>query len=239
MTIDPTERVLDWVPRHDPASRRYGIAEIVRTVEPAKKFWNPGLVLDQGREGACVGFAWAGELAASPKRISSKVTTSQLEDYALGIYREAQRIDEWEGEAYDGTSVLAGAKVLRSRAFMDSYRWCFSIEDVRSAVIAEGPVVIGIPWLDSMYWTRPSGLVEVNGNLVGGHAILLTGYHPNIRLGKEGYSKRFEVFRWRNSWGLEYGVRGSGYVTAEDLEYLLTHQGEACVLTGRKTTTLK
>lgn len=232
--IAPQDRVLDWVSRHDPESRNYGIRSLVGSaVEPKIKNWSPGLVLDQGREGACVGFAFAAELAASPSRIPPKVTTDLLERYATGIYKDAQKIDAWQGESYEGTSVLAGAKVLKNRGLIGGYRWCFSVADIRDAIIAEGPVVIGIPWFESLYETRPSGLVEVSGSLVGGHAITLIGYHPKIRLAKEGYSKRFEVFRWRNSWGPSYGLAGNGYITSEDLATLLSDNGEACVPVDR------
>jgi hypothetical protein len=63
--------------------------------------------LDQGKEGACVGFAWSHELAAYPVRVEVD------DEFARSkIYAEAQKIDEWPGEAYHGTSVLAGAKVV-------------------------------------------------------------------------------------------------------------------------------
>lgn len=190
------------------------------------RMWRQGTVLDQGSEGACVGFGWTAELLAKPFSPLSQPTQAKGNQYALGVYKEAQKIDEWEGEQYSGTSVLAGAKILQQRGVIGSYRWCFGIEDVRDAVLTTGPVVIGIPWYSEMYTTRDSGLVKVGGELVGGHCITLTGYHTAMII--EG--KIRSVFRWRNSWGTEYGVKGSGFIEYNDLAALLKGTGgEACV----------
>ena len=114
---------------------------------------------------------------------------------------------------------------MQKSGFIGEYRWCFGVDDVRDAVISEGPVVIGIPWFDGMYSTLSNGLVKLSGKTTGGHAILITGYHPKKRFGNQSH----EVFRWRNSWGNDYGINGSGWVKAKDLEKLLSKNGEACV----------
>lgn len=223
--------ILNWRSRHDERSRNYSIAEKVAAVEPRKKYWSEGVVLDQGSEGACVGFGWTGEILASP--MPYKTTQDLGQQAARALYHRAQQLDDWAGEDYEGTSVLAGAKAVKEKGYISEYRWAFNMDDLRSAVISEGPAVIGIPWLENMYYTRPSGLVEVGGKQVGGHCIVLTGYNPRARLkGEKGY---FEVYRWRNSWGTNYGVNGDGYITAEDLAALLdkSNGGEACIPMGR------
>jgi hypothetical protein len=233
----PQDPRLDWRSAHDPASENYPIRPKLGAIEPKPKDWRTGSVLDQGREGACVGFGWTADLIAAP-RPDPYCTASSGNTYARNVYYEARRIDEWPGESYEGTSVLAGAKVVQARGFIGSYRWCFGIEDVRDAVIAEGPVVIGIPWYSQMYDTRPSGLVEVGGDLVGGHCLVLTGYHPGMRITGEDWDARFHVFKWRNSWGESYGRHGSGYIRYEDLRDLLADWGEACVPQDRTLTRL-
>jgi hypothetical protein len=190
------------------------------------RMWRQGTVLDQGSEGACVGFGWTAELLAKPFAPLVQPSKAVGENKALEIYRAAKGIDEWEGEDYSGTSVLAGAKVVKNSGYIGGYRWCFGIEDVRDAVLNVGPVVIGIPWYEDMYHTLPSGLVKVGGKVVGGHCITLTGYHAAMII--EG--KIRPVFRWRNSWGTEYGVKGSGFIEYNDLAALLKGTGgEACV----------
>jgi hypothetical protein len=227
-----TERTFDWVPRHDPRSRNFPVrAALPVQAERRKKLWLASRTrLDQGYEGACSGFAWGAELLASPRPAQLGSDPNQFARY---IYREAQKIDEWEGENYEGTSVLAGAKVVKRLGHIESYRWAFGIDDVIDALVTLGPVVIGIPWYEEMYETRPSGLVKMGGRIVGGHAITLTGYHPGIRLFKESWTTRFEVVKWRNSWGKEYGRNGDGYIRVSDLASLLADYGEACVPVNR------
>ena len=222
-----TERTFDWVSEHDPKSRKYAMRSVLkqRNIEKKTTLWQEGIVLDQGSEGACVGFAWTGELLAEPEAPKTQPSFAHANSLAFSFYNEAKTIDEWPGESYEGTSVLAGAKVMQKAGFIGEYRWCFGVEDVRDAVISEGPVVIGIPWYNGMYDTLPGGLVKVSGRSTGGHAILLTGYTPQMRFG----NTLEEAFRWRNSWGNDYGVNGSGWIKYKDLSKLLSGGGEACV----------
>jgi hypothetical protein len=160
---------------------------------------------------------WAHELAATPTRIKDL-----SDDKARGIYREAQKIDEWAGEAYEGTSVLAGAKVVQRSGYMEQYRWCFGLADVLLALAYEGPVVLGLPWYESMYEPR-DGWIKVEGSPVGGHCILAT----SVRLTSES-------IKLHNSWGPDWGVKGMALLSFGDLEKLLHHGGEACVPVNRR-----
>ena len=222
-----TERVFDWVSQHDPKSKKYAMRPLLasRNIEKKPVMWQEGIVLDQGSEGACVGFAWTGELLAEPEAPKTQPSFDYANSLAISFYKEAQKIDQWPGENYEGTSVLAGAKIMQKAGFIGEYRWCFSVDEVRDAVISEGPVVVGVPWFDGMYETLEDGLVKLAGQPTGGHAILITGYHPRMRFGKVSH----EVFRWRNSWGSDYGIGGSGWIKYRDLAKLLSDRGEACV----------
>jgi hypothetical protein len=228
----PAARKLDARLSLDPRNADFPIRPLLGRVRRGQRMHlAPPWVLDQGREGACVGHGWTSELGASPVRV--KLPNAQ--QYAFDLYHAAQRIDEWRGEDYDGTSVLAGAKVLRGAGYIQGFRWAKTIDDVIDTLVAEGPVVVGVPWLTSMYDTRPSGLVEVSGRIEGLHCLVLTGYSPSYRLFGEG-GRGKELIRWRNSWGKGYGRLGDGFVLVEDFERLLTG-GEACVPVGRSLTT--
>lgn len=226
--------ILDRQRGFDEASRNFAIREVMpRTVEEQIRNWAVGTTLDQGSEGACVGFGWTGELLASPR--PKEVSADVGNRYARGVYYEAQQIDRSMGWHFSsGATVLSGAKAIQRRGHMVEYRWGFSIEDLRAAVTLEGPVVIGIDWYDSMYRPPASGLMRVNGSIVGGHCLIVVGYHPGMRIAGEDWSKRYRVFKVLNSWGSDWGKSGKAYMRYEDMRDLLQAGGEQCVPMQRK-----
>lgn len=226
-------RTLDWVSRHDPRSRDYPISDLVPrgSARRRNKMWRVGPVLDQGREGACVGFAWTGEALSTPIAVDlERVHTMPATDpttFAQSVYHDAQRIDEWEGEQYEGTSVLAGAKVLKRHGLIREYRWAFGVEDVVDAVLARGPVVLGVNWHSGMY-SAPDGVLTISGGIVGGHALIACGYRvDDLRLGGE------HGIVLQNSWGPGWGVNGLAVIRVSDVARLLADGGEACVPVAR------
>lgn len=224
-TIDPR---LDRIPQFDERSKDFPIRALVTEHAPLRSAgWTCPKWLDQGNEGACVGFAWTHELAAAPVQVKG------VDDgFARGVYRDAQKVDEWPGENYDGTSVLAGAQTVVTRGYMDEYRWAFGTDDVLRTLGYFGPVVIGIKWYDSMLQPAPNGLLEVTPGDFGGHAILVRGVSLKARL--DGQRGTAPVVRLRNSWGRDWGVDGDCYLRVEDLDSLLMDGGEACVPVERK-----
>lgn len=220
------DRRLDRRVYFDGRSKDYNIRTLIGAVTPRSYTWAvPGgsaQVLDQGREGACVGFAWAAERAAKP------VPYATSNSDALDVYRHAQRLDDWPGEApaYSGTSVLAGAKAAQARGWLGSYRWAFGIDDALAAISRHGPCVLGIPWHASMYEPTPRpwlpgrvrATITVAGPVVGGHAILARGVSMSRR----------EV-TLRNSWSPQWGDGGDACISFADLDTLLRNDGECCV----------
>lgn len=220
-----SDRILDWRSRHDPRSRNYAMRPMLDpSSAPTSRIWQEGPILDQGREGACVGFGWMGEALAEPIAPDPLPITAAAQNDALAIYHLAQTLDDFPGEDYSGTSVLAGAKAMQQKGYLAEYRWCFSVDDLRDTILSHGPVVIGVPWYSGMY-TAPSGLVTVSGELVGGHCLVVTGYFPEWHIG--GITA--PMFRWRNSWGPDYGINGSAYITVSDMDRLIHEGGEMCV----------
>ena len=232
-TSDPR---LDRLPEFDAQSRSFPIRALLSDEQqerPIRSFtWNlprlpahlPGFPLDQGREGACVGFSWAHELAFRPRPIASVTDL-----VALGIYHEAQRLDEWPGEDYDGTSVLAGAKAVIARGFMDEYRWAFGLDDLLRAIAYKGPAVLGINWYSGMWRPDSEGRIRPTGLLEGGHAILA----PRV-IGERSpfVEMRRRVYVY-NSWGAGDGWPW-GWLNWDDMEVLLHEQGEAVIPVVRK-----
>lgn len=221
--------VLDRRIEFDEESRQYPIRTLLtpsQLEEPARSYtWSVPVMLDQGNEGACVGFAWAHEIAARPwpdKNIT--------DDYAQAIYYWAQRNDEWPGENYSGTSVLAGAKAVTEwLARISEYRWAFGLDDLVRTIAYKGPVVLGLNWYTGMMRPDSTGRIRPTGQVEGGHAILacrVTGERYSVS------SMQRRVYLY-NSWGKSDGWPW-GWLSWDDAERLLHERGEACIPVMRK-----
>jgi hypothetical protein len=216
-------RILDWQPLHDPRSRGYAATELVEAPTVHDVRWRAGKVLDQGAEGSCTGHACVGLIGAEPHPAPTKRVTHAE---AVRWYKRAQRLDEWPGQDYTGTSVNAAMKVGRSFGWWDSWRWAFGLDEMRQA-IQLGPLVIGVPWRSGMYDTEPDGLVSTSGSEVGGHCLAVTAWATD-------YAGHGPGFWWRNSWGPSYGIRGDAYVPEQMMSDLIAGVGEVAVPVGRK-----
>lgn len=216
-----TDPRLDRLQEFDERSRAYPVRELLTTEQqrkPRSYTWRLAERLDQGSEGACVGFAWAHEAAARPA-----VIRGLAEADAREVYRRAQQLDAWPGENYSGTSVIAGAKACQERGWLTEYRWAFGIDDLELAVGYKGPAVLGLDWHAGMLRPDANGRIHPSGPVVGGHAIVCVGVNV-----------KHQTFRLVNSWGAGWGFVGSCYILREDLARLLDADGEACVPVVRK-----
>jgi Papain family cysteine protease len=202
----------------DDKSRKYPIRALLGTPRPLRSYtWRCLKHLDQGQEGACVGFSWTHEIIARP---SEQLVFSVNE--ARTIYKLAQKLDPWPGEDYEGTSVLAGIKAVISRypKVYSEYRWAFGLQDVLETIAYRGPVVLGINWYDGMIDPDDKGVIKPTGPVVGGHAILA-----------KGISVKNKVVCLHNSWGQDWGNHGDCFISFNDLDKLLKEDGEACIPT--------
>lgn len=226
-------RTLDRQYREDWRSMNY---RTLVTAEQKKKLrsysWACDTYLDQGNDGACVGHGYAHEAAAKPK---VRTATSDL---AFALYHEAQKLDTWEGEAYSGTSVLAGAQAYVARKYAGEYRWCLDMEDLITSVGYLGPVVIGVNWYEGMFSTDSSGYVHVSGDIAGGHCVLVRGVRV-VLLDPKGLSTLDNVDREKssflihNSWGKGWGAMGSCRISIADMQKLMDEQGDFCIVSKR------
>jgi hypothetical protein len=212
----------------DERSRDYSIRKIV-TWQPLRSRTyrmprNEG-VLDQGREGSCVGFGVTNEIRATPRSARGLDGTFAREK----IYWPAQRDDPWAGGAYpgatpfyEGTAVLAGVKAAVQLGYYGAYHWAFSERDLALAIGWVGPAILGLNWYTGMFSPDDNGFIRPTGQVEGGHCILALGYNN-----RSGY------YTLLNSWGPSWGIRGRCYVRTKDMVTLLQDSGEACIVTER------
>lgn len=199
----------------DEKSRSFPIRTLVAPQPLRSQFWPCAKTLDQGTEGQCVGFAWTHEAIAEPE-----VLGDLTDENARTLYRRAQELDEWAGSEYSGTSVLAGVKAAQELGWYESYHWAFSIDELALGIGYKGPAVLGIPWHESMFAPGPDGFLKIEGDAVGGHAILCNAVDVEAR-----------IFRLHNSWGPSWGLAGECLIHWDDLAKLLDNDGEACLPT--------
>jgi hypothetical protein len=190
---------------------------------------------DQGREGACVGFASSWLMSIFNRRFYD----------ARWLWNEAKEIDQWPftnpGDQ-NGTSVRASMDVLRTLGHSRIYRgrtyepatsegittnrWATTVDEVRTSIAAGNPVVLGCNWyvnfdapeLDGgrRHWIGRGDL----GRVRAGHAVCI--YRASDRMQAVGIV---------NNWGTRYPLVMMPY---ETLGRLLDEQGEATLVTDRR-----
>ena len=167
----------------------------------------------------CVGYAWAHWIEDGPIEHGglAPIVPPNL------IYKEAQKLDEWVGENYDGTSVRGAAKYLKNTNKISSYLWTYDINVLINTLLTTGPVVVGTNWYTSMFYPDKNGLIKVSGGLAGGHAYVLNGVDTIKKL-----------FRIKNSWGSNWGQQGHAYITFSDMNKLIKQNGEVCLAIENK-----
>jgi hypothetical protein len=183
-----------------------------------KYWWADGWWGDQGESSMCVAFSWVHWLEDGP------VVQDAIDGRAKPFYnpekfyKEAQLRDGFPGNNYNGSSVRAGAKMLKELGIIKEYRWAFTLNEVVRTLINVGPMVVGTKWYEDMYEPDKSGLVRPTGAGAGGHAYVLNGV-----------DKKKGLIRFKNSWSRKWGDRGYGYITFEDFQTLLSRNGDACI----------
>jgi C1A family cysteine protease len=186
-------------------------------VPQVSRMYRIGPILDQGFTSSCVGHAWR-------QWLSSALMMTKAGPKAMAIYQEAQKVDEWEGEDYEGTSVRAGVKVLKALGHVASYVWSWDADVLRDYMLSGlGVVVVGTNFYESMFTPDSKGYLKVEGEVVGGHAYVLGGY-----------SVERQAHRMINSWGTSWGEKGRAWLHHSDLRRLLSEDGEGAAATEQR-----
>lgn len=219
------DRRLDALISFDERSRKFPIRATISQKKPRSYSWSCAQCLDQGNEGACVGFGITHELIARPAPVQGLDDKFAREK----IYWPAQKIDDWFGGAYpgarpfyEGTDMKSGLKIVTGLGYCDEYRWAFSFDEFLLGVGYNGPAIVATNWYEGMEKIDENGFIHPTGRVRGRHCYVF--------LSVDIKKKRAKM---HNSWGLRFGINGEAYVPFDEVEVLLKHQGEAAFLVGR------
>lgn len=213
---------------HDPKNRAYPVRSILRRSIRPWRYWhrNPR-IWDQGFSSTCVPHAVCGSiLTGRTATVYNAAEEKALESSLRHIYDLAQQIDPWPGSEseeprYKGTSTLAGIKATKQYMGIDfRYRWCFSIGDIVDTLISRGPVIVGCQWREGMFFPDQDGYIYAKGPNYGGHAVYVIGVN-----------KWANKVRIVNSWGAEWGENGRAWMKIDDLDKVVSENGEAAIIT--------
>jgi len=189
-------------------------------------------ILDQGREGACTGFALATVAHyLLTKRYGLKNLT-QVSPWML--YAMAKRYDEWPGEDYEGSSARGAMKAWHKHGVCSDRIWTHrsgkvkrDLNDSQASDAAQRPLgayyrvnhkdlvamhsaiaEVGVLYATGLVhegWEQigSDGVIPLKKTIRGGHAFALVGYDER-------------GFWFQNSWGNTWGKNGFALITYDD-----------------------
>lgn len=208
--------------KEDTRDEKFPVSEVISNQMPAipkKNWWADGWHGNQTTTPFCVVYSWSHWFEDGPVIQNATVGREKPLFNTRRFYDECQLRDQIPGTNYDGTTVRAGAAILKELGVISEYRWAFRVEDVIKAVTYLGPMVVGTMWYSRM--TEPTSgkaIMHPRGRSEGGHAYLINGV-----------DNEHEMFRVKNSWGRNWGIDGHAFISFRNFENLLARQGEACI----------
>ena len=186
-------------------------------------------ILDQSNLGSCLSNA---TYALFYIISVSKISLSRLQLYMTNRAIDGSSLTEDSGATIRGCmkavskyglcnekiwsyDILNFDKLAPSSAFRNLYKltnfvYTFIKQDsksIKEVLVSDKPILIGIAIYSSFESTNVTnyGVIPMpdinNEDLLGGHAILLVGYDDKTK-----------VFKFQNSWGVEWGDKGYGYI---------------------------
>lgn len=231
----PTDPRLGRHIEHDRRSLAYAHHALPKSALKAVDWARRIAILDQGQVGSCTGNALTGVLGtdsagrtattsvtvtADAKGVFASGTYTLDEQFAVRAYTLNTILDsipgDYPAEDTGSTSVAAG-KTGKALGLLSGYTHAYTSAAMKTALQA-GPVLIGIPWYQSMFDAATDGTVTLDkhSGLAGGHELAVSAW--------DGYR-----FRIDNSWGTSWGAQGSGWITEADMTWLLAQGGDVLV----------
>jgi len=186
-------------------------------------------VRNQGREGTCVAFAsvvgvkefqdkkeYHKLIRLSPRFLYNLCKKFDGIPFKDGTYpRIAMKVLLNHGVCHESFWPYVAAKKTRPRAGADKDAIKFKIKayarikfqvEMKRSLLVNGPFVAGVQVFNSWFAERIEGngfvpMPKLKEKSVGGHAICIVGYDD-----------KFKVFKFKNSWGANWGSNGYGYL---------------------------
>jgi hypothetical protein len=223
---NPSDPRLGRHVRHDPRSWNYAFTAVDVNTLSSKRHQSQIPTLDQGQLGSCTGNASTKCLSYDPFWGTPEVQKvlgmdeKADEDYAVSVYSDATKIDDYPG-AYPpqdtGSDGLSVAKVLKTRGLISGYQHAFSLEALLTA-LAKQPVIVGTRWHQDMFNPGTDGRLKITGDVAGGHEYCLDEIDVD--------NKRVWL---QNSWGETWGKKGRAYLIWDDMKTLLAASGDCTI----------
>lgn len=216
---------------HDARSLDYAIAAWPWSQIKSKHWERRIPVLDQGEIGSCTAESatgWAGTDNKLRRGITHDANGAALDQkWALEFYQLETKTDNIPGywapdddnSEDTGSTGLAAAKTLKKCGLATGYKHAFSVKSAAKA-LQDGPIMVGIPWYESMFTPNPDGALTVSpsSGLAGGHEVIV----DQIEVLNSGSL----VYWLTNSWGTSWGQSGRAYLTDNSLSMLLRADGD-------------
>jgi len=187
-------------------------------------------IWDQGERSACTGYAIAGCLMSGRHHPMHPLDAHDATD----LYARATHLDHIRGvwpPTDTASTGLAAAKAARSARHIDRYAHAFGVAQTLTAIAHVGPVIVGVPWLSGFDQPivrdadRLAVLPELPdaGDLRGGHEFVVRGFELDSHAPDGGW------FLADNSWGADWGDKGSFRLSFALLRALLALRGDVVV----------
>lgn len=210
---------------HDARSLLYTVDQtlaLIGTPIVTKAWERFSPILNQGDLGSCTGNAMCGWLGCAPHVTTPAAAASYDEGFAVSLYEDATRLDNFPGSYPPddtGSSGLAVAKAAKARGLISRYLHATTTNGFLQALMHQ-PVIIGIPWYDSFDTPDANGLVDLppDAQMRGRHELLVRGYDADA-----------QTLWLDNSWGTDWGLSGSFKMPISVWNQLRTQRADVTV----------
>ncbi len=193
----------------DPRNEDYVLTSSTKSL--VSKQWSSPYVLNQGSSYKCVAYALTMQMLMGPTYILSEYDKKRSVNFINGLYKRIQLNDRKPGEAYEGTWIEDGLKLLVKEGYYTSFKWAVSKDIVLDTLSNRGPLVcrIYMGWIKSV--NRQNGKATVDmSNRKYAHAIIMNEIDVERKL-----------VWFLNSYGENYGCEGRFNITFNDLNMMM------------------